>query len=158
MLTIDQFSKKVNLKPRTIRKAIRENRIRHQSNGDEALIPSDEIAPLSKAQIQGLIWVILRYKNDKDARPDISKIEKLEQDQLFSAFKQLNYRKFIDNFGKCDSLQSCFDLCRVTQLGIDLVQSKRLPGSFISKRLVEESLTVVITVFVQALSKYPPIA
>lgn len=151
-LTIEQFAKRTGLSPRTIRKAAKEGRLRfkHDSSG-ETTIPEDEIAPLSKAQIQSFIWVILRYKNDRCSKPDISMIEKLKQDQLNSAFKQLTFRKYIDSIDTCVSAQECFDSCRITQLGFELVEGKRLPGSIIGKKLAEEGLKQAITAFMHTL-------
>lgn len=153
-LTIEQFAKSIGLNPRTIRKAVHDERLRFNRDSNGTItIPEDEIAPLSKAQIQSFIWIILRYKNDSSSKPDISRIEKLKQDQLNSAFKQLAFRKYIDRVERCSSAQACFDSCRVTQLGFELVEGKRLPGSIIGKKLGEESLFIALNMLISLISR-----
>ena len=81
-------------------------------------------------------------------------IEKLKQDQLNSAFKQLAFRKYIDNIDTCTSTRECFDSCRITQLGFELVEGRHLPGSIIGKKLGEESLNTALDTLISLISRF----
>lgn len=82
---------------RSVKKAIKENRVRYSVGaGGEISIPDDEIRPLPKSTIQSFLWVVLRVKNDPSWHYDISKVPKISIDQIRSVFKQLIFRKYLD--------------------------------------------------------------
>lgn len=144
MLTLEQASKKLDIKERTLSKAIKEHRVRYERDDVGAiLLPDDAITPLSKASIQSFLWVVLSYKNDPNSKPDVSCVKGVNKATLNSAFKQLVFRGFIDQIDGSEDLTVCFNQCRVTQKGMSLVQGKRLPGSHFSNALLEAGFEVL---------------
>lgn len=143
-MDIKTASSKWGISERSIRKAISENRVRHVVGDDgELTIPDDEIRPLKKAAIQSLLWVVLGSKNDPSWTPEISEVPDLQVDQLCSAFCQLSYRKYLDGLSDWSDIEKCFEECRVTALGMNLVKQKPLPGSGLGKAIFSESMAGV---------------
>ena len=144
MLTLEQASKKLDIKERTLNKAVKEQRVCFERNDNgEIMLPDDAIKPLSKASIQSFLWVVLSYKNDPCSKPDVSDVKDVNLGTLNSAFKQLVFRGFIDQIDGSEDLSVCFNQCRVTQKGMNLVQGKRLPGSHFPDALLEAGFEVI---------------
>ena len=135
-----------DLSERATKKALDENRVRHDFNEDgEPVIPDDEIRPLRLSAIQSFLWVVLRFKNDSSWIPDTSAVTVIQTSQLASVFKQLVYRKYLDQITGNEPIEQCFKQCRVTELGLQLVNADHLPGGWIRKSLVDSALGSIWT-------------
>lgn len=140
MLSIEAASR-WNLSEKAVLKAIKENRIRHFVNAEgEIIIPDDEIRPLKLCTVQSFLWIVLRFKNDCSWMPDASTVTDIQANQLSSVFKQLVYRKYLDQISGNEPVENCFRCCRVTELGLQLINKQLLPGSWIKKSFVESAL------------------
>ena len=154
MLTIQQAHQKWGVSEKTVKRAIREKRIRSFEQDGRTFIPDDEIYALPKKAIQAVLWTIVEYKNDPDSVPDISTIDKISPGQMQTVFKHLIYRKYLDKVDGSESVDDCYKYCRITKLGISLIQKKPLPGSPLSKDLIESGLVTIIPAVFNWLSKY----
>lgn len=134
-MDIEEAARQWGMLPRSVRKAAKEGRIRAQLINGVWEIADAEVKPLPKSSIQDFIWVVLKAKNDPDWRPDFSRVSGVAQADAVQVFKQLEFRKYIDGIDGRSSLVEMFSECRITEAGIDLVQSKRLPGSILSRKV-----------------------
>lgn len=150
-----QASEKFGIKESTVLKAAGEGRLRHEKdvNGNIS-IPDDEIKPLAKSQIQTILWMIFKAKNEPDSEPDPSKIEDIHCDQMGSVFKQLVFRKYIDGIESFESLGECCRRCRITERGIELLQEKVLPGVPLGRKIAEASLVTILQELIQILPRW----
>jgi hypothetical protein len=138
--------------PRSVKKAIKESRVRYSVGvGGEISIPDDEIRPLPKSTIQSFLWVVLRVKNDPSWHYDISKVPKISIDQIRSVFKQLIFRKYLDQVNGEEDIESLFKDSRITDLGLDLVNKKRFPGSYFSDSVIQGRLDVLVMMLIDKL-------
>lgn len=154
-MSIDSFSKKTGLKVKTIQQAAEDGRIRSRRNEDGSyLIPDDEIRPLTKAQIQSLLYAILRTKNDPKSKPDISKVDDIGPDSIKSALKQLTHREYLDSINVIDDIHTCFLACRITEKGMELVERDPLPGGWIKKTMYQTGTETVVQTLLNLLIEF----
>lgn len=153
-MDIDEAALRWQIKPRAVRKAIKENRVRYSFIGGKIDIPDDEVAPIHKRNVQAFLWLVIRVKNDPSWEPDFSTVEGLQKSKALAAFKQLAYRQYIDGIENATTVEECFIQGRVTESGMALVQQKKLPGSVISRELMTEAASVLAPFAIRLISKY----
>lgn len=122
-------------------------------NGDYC-IPNDEIPPLPKAVIQSFLWVVLESKNDANWKPDISEVPLIQRQQLVSVFKQLIFRNYIDSVTGDEDVDALFEGCRITRKGIELTQSKRLPGSRFSGSVLKAGIQALWLLLLESIPQW----
>lgn len=146
-------AKKWGLSERTVKKAVKEKRIRSEGSGPNLTISDDEIAPMREKDIQGFLWVILRAKNDPSWRPDTSCIQGINDADVMAVFRQLLFRQYLDMEEEDDCLESSelYLRCRVTEKGFALTQKKKLPGSIIGNELMASTAKMAFEVIIQSI-------
>lgn len=153
-MTPEQAATKWGMDARSVKKAIKEDRIRHfEDQRGSIVIPDDEIMPLPKSSIQSFLWVVLAAKNDPSWHPDISMVPDVKRGQLRSIFLQLEYRQYLDHLEDRDEPNKMFEQCRITSKGLSLVRSDRLPGSRFPKSIIDEGIPALFRLLIELLPR-----
>ena len=154
-MDIKQTALALGLNERTVENAVKENRMRYERSPDgTASIPDDEIRPLSKAQIQAVLWSVVKARNEPNARPDISGINRVTLGQMKSVFKQMAFRSYLDGLKEDESVEDCYRNCRITEKGMSLLQKPPLPGIILGKRIREATFSILIGVLKEKISQW----
>lgn len=108
-------------------------------------IPANAIRPITQSVAQGILWAIIRIKNDPDSYLDLTQFG-IRNSQLNAVLNELERKLYIISPENAQSERDRLLSCRITERGFGLVEyRKRLNNDLLRSKIASEYVTLAFS-------------